>query len=64
MNMATTGTVQRDDAAECRQKFEESVLEDFHQCFIKKLSDGSYASERCEELWLFWQSAWKAARGE
>jgi hypothetical protein len=65
MNMATTGTVQRDDAAECREKFEDWFHKvrrpqqdrnmDWPQPMVQAIADMHYAS---------WQAAWKAARGE
>jgi hypothetical protein len=53
MNMATTTTVQRDDAAECRQKFEEwrDRMKLFNRAEMHAAS-------------VAWQAAWKAARGE
>jgi hypothetical protein len=62
MNMSTTGTVQRDDAAECREKFEVQWKREHG---FRPVFDGSvYASPMAEECWYFWQAAWKAARGD
>jgi hypothetical protein len=61
MNMATTGTVQRDDAAECRQKFEAWIKDEFPNYIVSRVRD-TY-SGYCGDRWTAWQAAWKAARG-
>jgi hypothetical protein len=64
MNMATTTTVQRDDAAECREKFEVKFP------YANQYRDGdNYQDVRIDymclaHVWYGWQAAWKAARGE
>jgi hypothetical protein len=39
MNMATTGTVQRDDAAECREKFEAEQRAKTGSLFLNREGD-------------------------
>jgi hypothetical protein len=55
MNMGTTTTVQRDDAAECRAAFEKRFV---------KVPDGLLTAKEVDLIWISWQAAWKAARGE
>jgi hypothetical protein len=60
MNMATTTTVQRDDSAECREKFEA-----WYFSIRREYLNGGIALD-CNDansMWIGWQAAWKAARG-
>lgn len=68
MTMATTGTVQRDDAAECRAAFEREYMtgEPFIDADIfQRTSTGEYKvplTRLCFK-WFSNGAAWKAAKG-
>lgn len=57
MTMATTTTVQRDDAADCRAAFEKEWPN------WDKYPSGNYIDEIVDSHWQTWQAAWKAAKG-
>lgn len=62
MNMSTTTTVQRDDAAECRAAFEAHHKNKYGDLMLNR--DGeSYWYPHAAQEWALWQAAWKAAKG-
>ena len=63
MTMATTTTVRRDDAAECRAAFEKWIEVDKSWGIFEMFNRMLYLKQHYDALWISWQAAWKAAKG-